>query len=151
MEIRLLGKEEALPINLLLEADPSEKLVREYCAKGRCYAAEEGQKVIGTYVLLPLSADAVEIKNVAVEEALRGQGLGKKLVLHALAEAERHGFCIVRIGTGNSSFGQLALYQKCGFRMVSIDADFFTRNYPEPIMENGILCQDMILLEYKIR
>lgn len=151
MEIRLLGKEEALPMNLLLEADPSEKLVREYGAKGRCYAAEEGQKVIGTYVLVPLSADAVEIKNVAVEEALRGQGLGKKLVLHALAEAEGLGFCIVRIGTGNSSFGQLALYQKCGFRMVSIDVDFFTRNYPEPIMENGILCRDMILLEYKIR
>lgn len=151
MEIRLLGKEEALPMDLLLEADPSEKLIREYCAKGRCYVAEAGQRVLGTYVLLPLSADAAEIKNIAVEEAMRGQGLGKKLVLHALVEAEGLGFRTVRIGTGNSSFGQLALYQKCGFRIVSIDRDFFTRNYPEPIIENGILCRDMIGLEYRIR
>lgn len=148
MEIRLLGKEEALPMGLLLEADPSEKLVRAYCAPGRCYVAEEGQAVLGVYVLLPLSDTVVEIKNIAVEETRRGQGLGKQLVLHALTEAAGLGFRTVRIGTGNSSFGQLALYQKCGFRMASIDHDFFIRNYPEPIFENGIPCRDMIYLEY---
>lgn len=150
MDIRLLGKEEPLPIDLLLQADPSEKLVRAYCAEGRCYVAEVEKSTMGVYVLLPLDAAAVEIKNVAVAEECRGRGLGKKLILHALAEAKGLGFPTVRIGTGNSSLGQLALYQKCGFRMVSIDRDFFTRNYPEPIIENGISCQDMVRLEYAI-
>lgn len=149
MDIRLLGKEEPLPMDLLLEADPSEKLVRAYCAEGRCFVAEEAQGILGVYVLLPLDAAVAEIKNIAVAEELRGKGLGKTLVMHALTEAERLGFHKIRIGTGNSSLGQLALYQKCGFRMVSIDRDFFTRNYPEPIVENGIVCRDMVYLEYE--
>lgn len=149
MDIRLLGKEEPLPLDLLLEADPSERLVRAYCAEGRCYMAEEAQEVLGVYVIVPLDANVLEIKNVAVAEKMRGKGLGKKLVMHALKEAEHLGFRKIRIGTGNSSIGQLALYQKCGFRMVSIERDFFTRNYPEPIIENGIPCHDMLYLEYE--
>jgi hypothetical protein len=40
----------------------------------------------------------------------------------------------------------LALYQKCGFRIVGVDLDFFIRHYPEKIYENGIQCRDMIRL-----
>ncbi|MGK7378935.1 GNAT family N-acetyltransferase [Planococcus sp. 1R117A] len=151
MNIRQLEKDEDLPIELLLEADPSEKLVREYVSKGISFIAEKDFRLIGIYVLLPISNTKVEIKNIAVAVSERGKGCGKKLVLHALKEAERLGFEVVEIGTGNSSFDQLALYQKCGFRMTSIDRGFFTRHYLEPIVENGILCQDMVRLEYKIR
>ncbi|WP_033543759.1 GNAT family N-acetyltransferase [Planococcus sp. CAU13] len=150
MDIRLLGRDEELPMQLLLEADPSEELVREYCAGGLVYAGELAGEIAGVYVLSPLSNAAAEIKNIAVAESVRGQGHGRKLLLHALSEAERLGFGNVEIGTGNSSLGQLALYQKCGFRIDSVDRDFFTRNYPEPIIENGIPCRDMIRLIYMI-
>lgn len=150
MDIRLLGKEEPLPMELLLEADPSEKLVRSYCAESRVYAVVTADGTIGVLVLFPLDAAAAEIKNIAVAENARGKGLGEKMISHALAEARRLGFRKVLIGTGNSSLGQLALYQKCGFRMVSIDRGFFLRNYPEPIVENGILCEDMVRLEYEL-
>ncbi|RNF39177.1 GNAT family N-acetyltransferase [Planococcus salinus] len=150
MEVRLLEKGEGLPMKLLLEADTSEKLVNDYCGRGSVYRATIDGELIGVYVLLPLSVETVEIKNIAVAESARGQGYGKKLIFHALAEAERLGFGKVEIGTGNSSFGQLALYQKCGFRIDSVDRDFFTRNYPEPIMENGIPCKDMIRLLYTL-
>lgn len=150
MDIRLLGKDEPLPMELLLEADPSEKLVSSYCAESRVYAVEDAGGTIGVLVLFPLDAAAAEIKNIAVAESVRGKGLGKKMISHALAEARRLGFRKVLIGTGNSSLGQLALYQKCGFRMVSIDRGFFLRNYPEPIVENGILCEDMVRLEYEL-
>ena len=150
MDIRLLGKDEPLPIELLLEAVPSEKLVRAYCAESRVYAVEDAAGTIGVLVLCPLDEAVVEIKNVAVAESVRGKGLGKSLILHAIAEAKCLGFRKAVIGTGNSSLGQLALYQKCGFRMVSIDRGFFLRNYPEPIVENGILCEDMVLLEYAL-
>lgn len=148
MEIRLLNDAADLPMDLLLEADPSEELVREYCGRGCVYEATVDDALIGVYVLLPLSDDAVEIKNIAVAESVRGRGFGKKLVLHALSEAKRLGFTAAEIGTGNSSIDQLMLYQKCGFRIDSIDHDFFTRNYPEPIFENGIECRDMIRLVY---
>ena len=148
MEIRLLNDGDGLPMDLLLEADPSEELVREYCGRGHVYEAIVDDAVIGVYVLLPLHGGAVEIKNIAVAENARGRGFGKKLILHALAEAKRSGFTHVEIGTGNSSVDQLMLYQKCGFRIDSFDRDFFTRNYPEPIFENGIECRDMIRLVY---
>ena len=150
MDIRLLGKEEPLPMELLLEADPSEKLVRSYCAESRVYAVETADGAIGVLVLFPLEETVIEIKNIAVAENARGNGLGKNLIFHALTEAKRLGFRKAVIGTGNSSLGQLALYQKCGFRMVSIDRGFFLRNYPEPIIENGIPCEDMVRLEYEL-
>lgn len=148
MDVRLLEKDEGLPLELLLEADPAEELVRNYCEHGFVYEATINGGLIGVYVLLSLSDTVVEIKNIAVTENVRRQGYGKKLILHALSEAERLGFGKVEIGTGNSSLGQLALYQKCGFRINSIDRDFFVRNYPGPIMENGMECRDMIRLVY---
>ncbi|MFD1414969.1 GNAT family N-acetyltransferase [Oceanobacillus jeddahense] len=145
--IRKLHTEEALPMNLLLLADPSERLVRDYTTRGTCYVLEKEEKMVGVYVLLPTRPDTVELVNVAVDEAYHGQGLGKQLVLHAIQEARQQGYRTIEIGTGNSGVNQLALYQKCGFRMTSIDRDFFLRHYEEPIFENGIQVVDMVRLE----
>ncbi|MBT2570592.1 GNAT family N-acetyltransferase [Planococcus sp. ISL-110] len=148
MEFHLLQAREPLPMELLLEVDPFENLVRAYCDSGCCMIGKRKGEIIGVYVLLTLSDTTVEIKNVAVAESFRGQDYGQQLVQHALAESARHGFEFVEISVGNSSLGQLALYQKCGFRMRAIDPKFFRRNYPEPIFENGIECRDMIRLRY---
>lgn len=136
---------ENIPIDLLLLADPSEHLISEYLTTGQCYAALHQGRIIGVVVTLLISPNTLAIKNLAVEEAFQGQGIGKQLITHVL-ELARQKNLSVEIGTGNSSIQQLALYQKCGFRMVSIDFDFFRRNYPEKIYENGIECRDMIRL-----
>lgn len=150
MNIRRLEAREELPLELLLEADPSEQLVRRYCADGYCFIAEQRDVIIGVFVLLAIDSATIEIKNIAIAEPERGKGLGKRLVLVALEEARKLGFTAVEIGTGNSSFAQLALYQKCGFRMKTIDRDFFTRHYTEPIIENGLECRDMVRLDYRL-
>lgn len=137
-------------MDLLLLADPSRELVEEYVQRGQCYLAEEDGEVIGVYVLLPTRPQTVEIVNVAVAEAHQGRGIGKQLVKHAIQTAIAQGYKTVEIGTGNSSIGQLALYQKCGFRITGIDRDFFIRHYAEPIFENGIPCRDMIRLSQEI-
>jgi ribosomal protein S18 acetylase RimI-like enzyme len=77
---------------------------------------------------------------------MHGKGIGKQLVLHAIETARSRGNKTIEIGTGNSGIGQLALYQKCGFRIVGVDIDFFVRHYSEAIYENGIQCRDMIRL-----
>lgn len=137
-------------MDLLLLADPSEELVKAYLERGACIVAEMHGQIIGVYVLLELTAEAVEIVNVAVAESYQGKGLGKRLVNHAIDHARSQGYVTIEIGTGNSGIGQLALYQKCGFRITAIDQDFFTRNYPEAIYENGIQCRDMIRLSQTI-
>jgi ribosomal protein S18 acetylase RimI-like enzyme len=146
MEIRELKIDEQLPMDLLLLADPSVKLVEEYLKRGECFVAESRQQIVGVYVLLPTRPETVELVNVAVVEEEHGRGIGKQLVKHAIQVAKEKSYKTIEIGTGNSGIGQLALYQKCGFRIIGVDLDFFTRHYPEKIYENGIQCRDMIRL-----
>lgn len=146
MYIRKLNKGEIPPMNLLLLADPSREIVEEYVGRGECFLAEIEQRIIGVYVLLPTRPETVELVNVAVVEEQQGKGIGKRLIMDAIRIAKTKGYKTIEIGTGNSSIGQLALYQKCGFRIVGVDIDFFVRHYPEEIFENGIQCKDMIRL-----
>ncbi|KKB37792.1 GNAT family N-acetyltransferase [Bacillus thermotolerans] len=146
MNIRLLNKDENPPMDLLLLADPSRNMVEEYVKRGECYTAESDNQVIGVYVLLPTRPETVELVNVAVAEHYQGRGIGKQLVIHAVQTAKGKGYRTIEVGTGNSSIGQLALYQKCGFRITGVDIDFFIRHYQEEIFENGIQCRDMIRL-----
>ncbi len=137
-------------MTLLLLADPSEQLVRDYLSRGTCFALEAHSGLIGVMVLVPTRPKTLEIMNIAVDPAYQGQGYGKKLIQFAIRLARKHGFFELEIGTGNCGFGQLALYQKCGFRMTGIDRDFFVRHYPEKIVENGIQCIDMVRLSLSL-
>ncbi|GKV54956.1 putative N-acetyltransferase YvbK [Sporosarcina sp. NCCP-2222] len=150
MEIRRLGSSETPPYDLLLLADPSLVLVERYLKEGECFLYEMDGEIIGVFVLLMLNPETVEIKNVAVREAMQGKGIGKQLVQAAIRLADEIGYRNVEIGTGNSSVNQLALYQKCGFRIVEIIHDFFTFHYKEEIVENGIVCRDMIRLRMEL-
>ncbi|MFL0583975.1 GNAT family N-acetyltransferase [Solibacillus silvestris] len=146
MEIKRLENQEKVPLEMLLLADPSKIIVEDYVAKGECFIAENEEQTIGVYVLLPTRPQTVEIVNVAVAENYQGKGIGKLLVSHAIRVAKTQGYKTIEIGTGNSSIGQLALYQKCGFRIVSVDHNYFIKHYSEEIYENGIQCIDMIRL-----
>ncbi|WP_346235661.1 GNAT family N-acetyltransferase [Lysinibacillus telephonicus] len=146
MIIRKMNKHEEPPMDLLLLADPSRKIVEEYVQRGECFVAENEDRIIGVYVLLPTRPETVELVNIAVIETEHGKGIGKQLIMNAIEIAKSKGYKTIEVGTGNSSIGQLALYQKCGFRITSIDIDFFIRHYTEEIFENGIQCRDMIRL-----
>jgi ribosomal protein S18 acetylase RimI-like enzyme len=146
MKIRKLNKGEEPPMELLLLADPSKVIVEEYVTRGECFVAESEQQIVGVYVLLPTRPETVELVNLSVANNHQGKGIGKQLVLDAIQTAKSIGYKTIEIGTGNSSIGQLALYQKCGFRIVGVDLDFFIRHYPEEIFENGIHCRDMVRL-----
>lgn len=146
MEIRKLNKDEKLPMELLLLAAPSNEFVEEYVDRGECFIAKLERQTIGIYVLLPTRPKTVELVNVAVVEDQHGKGIGKWLVMNAIKVAKTIGYKTIEIETGNSSIGQLALYQKCGFRIIGVDMDFFVRNYSEKIFESGIQCRDMVRL-----
>jgi GNAT superfamily N-acetyltransferase len=146
LDFQIREMNEKPPMELLLLADPSRELVQEYIRRGTCFVAERNGQIIGVYVLLPTRPQTVELVNIAVMPSHQGKGIGKKLLKHAIQTAKSMGYKTMEVGTGNSSIGQLAFYQKCGFRMIGIDFDFFTRHYSEAIFENGIQCRDMIRL-----
>lgn len=145
MNIRKLSVNETPPLTLLLSADPSSSHIHDYLSRGQCFVADSNNTIAGVYVLLPTRPKVVELVNIAVAEAMQGRGIGKLLVHDAINWARQQGFRQIDVGTGNSSIGQLAFYQKCGFRIVGIDFDFF-KDYEEEIIENGIICRDMIRL-----
>ena len=147
--IERISKEIA-PKSLLLLADPSERQINSYLQRGLIYAMKEEEKVIGVYVLLQTRPRAMEIMNIAVLEELQGQGIGRQLLQHAIITAKEYHMHTLEVGTGNSSVSQLALYQKCGFRIFSIDFDYFSKHYEEEIIENGIVCRDMIRLTMEL-
>jgi ribosomal protein S18 acetylase RimI-like enzyme len=146
MKIRKLKLDEKAPMDLLLLADPSPSIVEEYLKRGECFIAENSERIVGVYIILPTRPEIVELVNIAVAEELHGSGIGKLLVMDAINTAKNQGYKTIEIGTGNSSIGQLALYQKCGFRIIGVDLDFFLKHYQEEIIENGIQCRDMIRL-----
>lgn len=150
MNIRNLKSNENPPMELLLQADPSSKIVKEYVGRGKCYIAETQKEIIGAFVLLPTRPETIEIVNIAVAEEKRGRGIGKQLIVDAIEIAKDEGYKTIEVGTGNSSVGQLVLYQKCGFRITGIDPDFFVIHYEEEIYENGVQCRDMIRLSQNL-
>ncbi|QOS77776.1 GNAT family N-acetyltransferase [Paenibacillus sp. JNUCC31] len=146
LSFRILDWEEEKPYELLLMADPSKAIVDEYLSRGVCFIAEYEGEMVGEFVLLKTRPETVEIVNIAVQEELQGQGVGKHMIKEAIEAARRLGGRTVEIGTGNSSFHQLKLYQRCGFRIIGVDRDFFVKHYEEEIIEDGIRCVDMIRL-----
>ncbi|WP_078552044.1 GNAT family N-acetyltransferase [Bacillus alkalicellulosilyticus] len=151
MDIRALAKDEKPPMELLLSADPSRKLVEEYVNRGHCFIATIDNHDMGVYVLLPTRPNTVELVNLAVAVKHQGKGIGSMLIQHAIGTAKEKEYKTMEVGTGNSSIGQLALYQKCGFRITGIDKDFFIRHYDEEIVENGIQCRDMVRFSKELK
>lgn len=132
---------------LLLDADPDEQTVRTYLKDADILVAKDETTILGIAVLTHEYA-LYELKNIAVHPNHQGKGIAKQLITEIKTLAKTKGAQTLDVGTGNSSLGQLALYQKCGFRMHSIDKDFFA-DYA-PIFENGIRCIDMVRLRAKL-
>jgi len=146
IKIKKLSIEDEIPYDLLYLADPSMEIINEYVVRGDCYIACIDNNIIGAYVLIKTRPLTLELVNIAVEESYQGTGIGKQLIYSAIDLARESNAKVLEVGTGNSSISQLAFYQKCGFRIVGIDKDFFKKHYEEKVIENGIECIDMIRL-----
>ncbi|WP_211227919.1 GNAT family N-acetyltransferase [Spirochaeta cellobiosiphila] len=139
-------------MSLLLQADPNEDLVCRYLKTGSCYVTEIENEIVAVILIMTTKKGTMEIMNLSVREDWQNKGIGKQLILHVIDDIKKlKDIRTIEIGTGNPGAIQMLLYQKCGFRIVGIDFDFFRRNYPEPIYENGIECRDMIRLRMDIR
>lgn len=145
-----LGPGDPVPYELLLLADPSKELIDEYLRESAVFVSRKNDTAIGIIVLFPLTKETAEIKNVAVEPALHGQGIGSSLIEYAMKAAAQKQYRNIVIGTANSSIGQLYLYQKLGFEITEIKTDFFIKNYSEPIYENGIQAKHMLMLSRNV-
>lgn len=134
-----------IPMDLLLLADPSEKAIKAYLNQSRCFVAYANGVVVGACVFKPIGAGRLELMNIAVFPSNQQSGIGTRLLENVIDKVKESGAKGLEVGTG--SFGyQLTFYQRQGFRVSRIDKDFFLKNYPEPIVENGVQHKDMLRL-----
>ncbi|MCH3921439.1 GNAT family N-acetyltransferase [Limosilactobacillus sp.] len=131
---------------LLLLADPERAAIQRYINSSTIFEARHKQALIAIIVLQPRNDRKLEIKNIAVHPHWRGQHVATRLLEFAQQYGRQHGYQKLLVGTGSTSFTQLYLYQKVGFRVVGIDRDFFVRNYRQPIYENRLRLRDMLIL-----
>ncbi|HHQ0971980.1 TPA: GNAT family N-acetyltransferase, partial [Listeria innocua] len=129
MNWTIWDKTQPAPLELLLEADPSEDQIAKYLDKSRVFQLNDTDKTIGVVCLLPLNNKQIEIMNVAVLPTQRNQGIGKILLEKVFDYALQNNFTEIIVKTGNSSIDQLAFYQKNGFRMQQIVPNYFIEHY----------------------
>lgn len=138
---------------LLLLADESETQVRSYLHHGDLYILSDPAGAAMAVALVLNDGDGTaELKAVAVTPEHQRRGVGKRLLAMVLRELRSRGVRRVVVGTGNSSIGQLAFYQKAGFRLWRVERDFFTpiRGYSPVLQEHGIPLRDMVWLEQEL-
>jgi GNAT superfamily N-acetyltransferase len=75
----------------------------------RGIVALEDERIVATIMMTPYGDDAATINMVIVDEAMRGRGLGRKMMDEALAEAGERTCYLVATREG------LPLYEKQGF------------------------------------
>jgi len=141
---------DTIPNDLLLLSDPSEEVIAEYIHLSTKFIARLNTKIIGALVLLRTRPKTMEIMNISVYEEFQNKGIGKQLINEAIEYAKGSKIKTLEIGTGNPGVIQMMLYQKCGFRIVGVEFDYFRKNHKEKIFENGIECRDMIRMKMEL-
>jgi putative acetyltransferase len=82
---------------------------------GAFWVLEEDGCVVGTIGVVPVSATEIEIKRVYLDPSLRGQGLGRALVEHALSWASASGHTRVRLWSDVKFTRSHVMYERLGF------------------------------------
>ncbi|MBU1221644.1 GNAT family N-acetyltransferase [Myxococcota bacterium] len=137
------------PIALLLLADPSEQKVRDSLKGSKCFVYEQSGAVIGACVVQPLGFGTYELMSIAVLPEHQKNGIGTALLKSVICTLRQAGVAKLEVGTGTFGY-QLAFYQRQGFRVTSIEKDFFINNYKEPVFDSGLQLFDMLRLTLKL-
>ena len=147
MEIRPVADGERL-VGVLHDAEEDDERIRAALRDPACaaYEARLGGETVGAAVVR--WAEPSELLYLAIVAGRRGAGIGQRIVAAIQAELPGRGRTLL-VGTANCSLDNIAFYQKCGFRMHSVQRDFFAYVDP-PLHEHGIPMRDMIVFSYEI-
>jgi putative acetyltransferase len=73
-------------------------------------------RIFGTVALAQVTATTCELRKMYLDRSVRGQGLGRRLLDHALAVARRMGFHRMELETASVLQEAVALYERYGFQ-----------------------------------
>lgn len=131
---------------LLLEADPSKSMIETYLKQSELLEVRQEGQLIGLLVLKQIEAGISEIMNLSVTPLFQKKGIGRQLIEQAIAYSQARQDQKIVVATGTTSIVPFLLYQKCGFRVESIERNYFTEHYTEKLIENGVQLKDRLRL-----
>ena len=129
-------------MDLLLIGDESVDMIERYLEPGSLHVGSMDNKNVAVIVTVENDDGSVEIKNLAVDAAFRRRGIGRKMLeyVEKLYPDKR-----IILGTGETP-STLRFYRSCGYRYSHRIPNFFTDNYPNPIVEEEVTLRDMVYL-----
>lgn len=135
---------------LFEQAEDSQDRLDAYLEAGEVLVALTDGRVVGHLQLTETAdASAGEIKNMAVETAHRGRGVGRALIGAAIDRAREQGRSTLVVATAAADVGNLRFYQRAGFRLRSIERDAFSAatGYAASMSVDGIPLRDRVWLD----
>ncbi len=133
-------------LNLLLTGDEQEDMIDRYLDSGRLFIGILNDKAVSCIVVVEQPEDIIEIKNLAVDAEYRKNGIGTCMIRYI---ETLYPDKVIQTGTGETP-STLRFYISNGFEYSHRIHNFFTDNYNHPIIEEGVLLQDMVYLRKHI-
>lgn len=124
--------------DLLLLADPDWPMLLKYLPDGDMFVLFLGDEPICEAVLSIRPDGQLELKNLATAPEHQGRGHARTLLNH-LFDLYRTQYDTMFVGTAFPG-----LYEHFGFTYAYTLQNFFIDNYPEPIIDEGRQCIDML-------
>jgi putative acetyltransferase len=85
---------------------------------GQIFIAYAAAEAVGCVALIPMRDEIYELSKMAVSPHLRGRGLGRRLLQHAIAQARSVGAKSLFLGSNTRLKNAVHLYESVGFRHV---------------------------------
>ena len=127
-------------INILLDADPNEDLIRQYLKDGEVFVLTYKENVACVAVVTKIDDETVELKNIVTKEEYRGQGFGKKMLKY-LEDNYKQRYKKMLVGTSENN---IPFYVKQGFdKYEKTIKNYFVDNCDEEIIDGDLHCIDM--------
>jgi putative acetyltransferase len=85
---------------------------------GRVFMVLGEGEAVGCVALIPMKDGVYELSKMAVSPKLRGMGIGRKLIEHAIAQAREIGAKSLFLGSSKKLANAVHLYESVGFQHV---------------------------------
>jgi putative acetyltransferase len=95
--------------------DPENSILRK---GGYIFVVHANAEPVGCVALIPIRNGVYELSKMAVSPHLRGQGIGRRLLQHAIAQARLIGARSLFLGSSTKLPNAVHLYESVGFRHV---------------------------------
>ncbi|MBO5349461.1 MAG: GNAT family N-acetyltransferase [Clostridia bacterium] len=140
MKIKRIDTKKEEYMDLLLNADPDENVIKKYLQDGELYIGLIENKVACEVIITKVDEDTCELKNIAIKKDYRGKGYASELIKYVF-NIYKSQYNRMIVGTTEN---MIPFYVLNGFKTYHHTVkNFFVDNYEEEIWDGDLHCIDM--------